>query len=123
MLAVAARHTAVPSGVGDEYSANVLHTLASTRLAGDADIDNSWGLAGDAWDIRNGPHLSGHPIDKEIFHWYAINWYDGSSGSGTDYADSVYGSQISWAKYVPRYTINFSSSTITTINGGRGYVW
>ena len=108
--------TALP---GSPSSANI--TTYQNDLV--YDIDHAWGLAGDAWEVPTGSHLTGHPTDRTIFHWYAIFGYD-NSGTGTDYADSVHGAtSISWSGNVPAYTINFSSSTITHINGGRGYIW
>lgn len=78
-------------------------------------IDNGYPMVGDAWESPSGPRLAGHPTGVEIFHWYTIygyyNW-----GSGTYYLDSAgfaanggYGS--------------IGSDTLTTINGGRGYVY
>ncbi|HEY3504169.1 MAG TPA: C39 family peptidase [Actinocatenispora sp.] len=91
-----------------------------TRLV--TDVDNGWDMVGDAWEAPGGPHLVGHPGNQEIFHWFTIRGYS-SSGAYTQYQDSVHGaSSISWASGVPAYS-TMSSDTITTINGGRGYVW
>ncbi|GAA3521666.1 C39 family peptidase [Actinocatenispora rupis] len=91
-----------------------------TRLV--TDIDNGWDMVGDAWEAPGGPHLVGHPGNQEIFHWFTIRGYS-SSGAYTQYQDSVHGaSSISWSSGVPAYS-TMSSDTITTINGGRGYVW
>ena len=44
-------------------------------------------------------------------------------GASTMYEDSVHGAtSVSWSASVPAYS-TLSSSTITTIVGGRGYVW
>jgi hypothetical protein len=80
-----------------------------------------WAVVGDAWEVPNGPHLTGHPSNREIFHWFAIYGYT-SYGKTTLYADSVAGSGNSFSGSVPRYSA-LSSSTIVTILGGRGYVW
>ena len=110
----------VPTAVAGSPSSADIATYQNDLVY---DIDHAWGLAGDAWEVPTGSHLTGHPTDRTIFHWYAIFGYD-NSGTGTDYADSVHGAtSISWSGNVPAYTINFSSSTITHINGGRGYIW
>ncbi|BCJ32123.1 C39 family peptidase [Actinocatenispora sera] len=91
-----------------------------TRLV--ADINNGWDLIGDAWEVPGGPHLVGHPGNQEVFHYYTMRGYSGS-GKYTRYQDSVHGAgSISWSSGVPAYS-TMSSATITTINGGRGYVW
>lgn len=79
-------------------------------------------LVGDAWEVPGGPHLVGHPTNREIFHWFEIRGYQNSGGS-TMYEDSVHGaSSISWSGSVPAYS-TLASSTIVTIVSGRGYVW
>jgi hypothetical protein len=79
-------------------------------------------LIGDAWEVPGGPHLVGHPTNREIFHWFEIRGYD-NSGSSTKYEDSVHGaSSISWSGSVPAYS-TLASSTIVKIVAGRGYVW
>lgn len=88
-----------------------------------ADIITSYPVAGDAWEVVGGPHLTGHP-NSQIFHWFMIRGYNTSSnppGAGdlTDYEDSA---TTVWSS-VPAYTNNFSSTTLTKIVGGRGYYW
>lgn len=79
-------------------------------------------LIGDAWEAPGGPHLVGHPTNREIFHWFEIRGYQNTGGS-TMYEDSVHGaSSISWSGSVPAYS-TLASSTIVTIVSGRGYVW
>jgi hypothetical protein len=79
-------------------------------------------LVGDAWEVPGGPHLVGHPTNREIFHWFEIRGYQNSGGS-TMYEDSVHGANsISWSGSVPAYS-TLGSSTIVTIISGRGYVW
>ncbi len=79
-------------------------------------------LVGDAWEVPGGPHLVGHPTNREIFHWFEIRGYQ-NSGTSTMYEDSVHGaSSISWSESVPAYS-TLSSSTTVTIISGRGYVW
>jgi hypothetical protein len=79
-------------------------------------------LIGDAWEAPGGPHLIGHPTNREIFHWFEIRGYQNSGGS-TMYEDSVHGANsISWSGSVPAYS-TLASSTIVTIISGRGYVW
>jgi len=79
-------------------------------------------LAGDAYEVPGGPHLVGHPINQEIFHWFDIRGYE-SSGNTTEYEDSVHGaSSIGWAADVPAYSA-LSSRTIVMILGARGYDW
>lgn len=81
-------------------------------------------MVGDAWEYPNLPHLNGHPLDYEIFHWLPIYGY-GSSGDTAWYMDSVYGATGSWTlKYnISGPTQNISTSKLATILGGRGYVW
>lgn len=87
--------------------------------------DNDYGIAGNAWEVPGGPHLVGHP-NIEIFHWVSIDGYNTDTAAGqVNYLDPVGGvstSIISWAGSVPK-SAHISSDTITTIMGGRGYVW
>lgn len=78
------------------------------------------GIAGNAVEVTNGPHLNGHP-NRTIYHWVAVRGYD-DLGKTTRYADSVAGSNISWAAPVPRYN-EIGSDTIVRIFGARGYIW
>jgi hypothetical protein len=79
-------------------------------------------LIGDAWEVPGGPHLVGHPPNKEIFHWFEIRGYQNSGGS-TMYEDSVHNAKsVSWNAGVPAYS-TLPSTTIVTIVSGRGYVW
>jgi hypothetical protein len=86
---------------------------------------NDYAIAGNAWEVPGGPHLVGHP-NIEIFHWVAIDGYNSDTSAGqVNYLDPVGGvstSVISWAGSVPK-SAGISSDTITTIMGGRGYVW
>jgi len=67
-------------------------------------------------------HLTGHPSDHTILHWFEIRGYQ-NSGASTMYEDSVHGaSSISWSGSVPAYS-NLPSYQIVTIISGRGYVW
>ncbi|MEV6400141.1 hypothetical protein AB0M39_36055 [Streptomyces sp. NPDC051907] len=87
--------------------------------------DNDFAIAGNAWEVPGGPHLVGHP-NIEIFHWVSIDGYNSDTAAGqVNYLDPVGGvstSVISWAGRVPK-SARISSDTITTIMGGRGYVW
>ncbi|WP_418956416.1 hypothetical protein [Streptomyces tritici] len=87
--------------------------------------DNDYAIAGNAWEVPGGPHLVGHP-NIEIFHWVSIDGYNTDTAAGqVNYLDPVGGvstSVISWAAGVPK-SAHISSDTITTIMGGRGYVW
>jgi hypothetical protein len=79
-------------------------------------------LIGDAWEVPNGPHLVGHPPNREIFHWFEIRGYQ-NSGASTMYEDSVHNAtSVTWYASVPAYS-TLSSNTIVTIISGRGYVW
>ena len=82
------------------------------------DISNYWPVVGNAWEVAGYAHLTGHPSNQTIFHWFTIYGYH-SSGSRTSYEDSA---TTVWST-VPAYTDSFSSSTLVTILGGRGYVW
>ena len=85
------------------------------------DIDNGWGIAGDAYEVVGGPHLVGHP-NANIFHWFAIDGYD-DWGASTHYADSVSGAtSISWYANVPAYS-QMSTNTVAVIVDGRGIIW
>ncbi|MFF5972716.1 hypothetical protein ACFY7C_14475 [Streptomyces sp. NPDC012769] len=87
--------------------------------------DNDYAIAGNAWEVPGGPHLVGHP-NIEIFHWVAIDGYNTDTAAAqVNYLDPVGGVStgvISWAGSVPK-SARISSDTITTIMGGRGYVW
>ncbi|MEU7025034.1 hypothetical protein ABZ990_31040 [Streptomyces sp. NPDC046203] len=87
--------------------------------------DNDYAIAGNAWEVPGGPHLVGHP-NIEIFHWVAIDGYDTDTAAAeVEYLDPVGGvstSVVSWAGSVPK-SAHISSDTLTTIMGGRGYVW
>jgi hypothetical protein len=79
-------------------------------------------VVGDAWETPTGYHLTGHPSNQQIFHWFEIRGYYGS-GDHTLYEDSVHGAtSISWSGNVPAYS-NLPSYQIVSIMGGRGYVW
>jgi hypothetical protein len=80
-----------------------------------SDVSNNSPVAGDAWEVAGGPHLVGHPVNQTIFHWFAIY---GTSGSSTYYADSA---TTVWSG-VPAFSW-FSTYTLETILGGRGYIW
>ena len=78
------------------------------------------GIAGNAVEVTNGPHLNGHP-NRTIYHWVAVRGYD-DEGQTTRYADPVAGSGISWQGPVDRYN-EIDSDKIVTIFGARGYIW
>lgn len=78
------------------------------------------GIAGNAVEVTNGPHLNGHP-NRTIYHWVPVRGYD-DKGATTRYADSVAGSAISWAGPVPRYN-EISTDKVVAIFGARGYIW
>lgn len=86
------------------------------------DIDRDYGIAANAWQVPGGPHLTGHPSNQTIFHWVAVDGYEGN-GNSIHYADSVAGaSSISWSASVPQYSsINYT--TFATIMDGRGFIW
>lgn len=78
-------------------------------------IDSGYPIVGDAWEVPYGPRLAGHPINQEIFHWYTIYGY-ADWGWTTWYMDS--------AGFAANNGIGaLASDTITTINGGRGYLY
>lgn len=87
--------------------------------------DNDWAIAGNAWEVPGGPHLAGHP-NIEIFHWVSIDGYNSDTAAAqVNYLDPVGGvstSVIPWAAGVPK-SARISADTLTTIMGGRGYVW
>jgi hypothetical protein len=111
--------TYYPVGLPDSPSSSNVSTFQANLVT---DIDNGWDLVGNAWEVPGGPHLVGHPSNQEIFHYFTMRGYT-SSGANTQYQDSVHGaSSISWSSGVPAYS-TLSSTTITVINGGRGYIW
>jgi hypothetical protein len=89
------------------------------RLVTDVAVHRQ-GIAGNAVEVRNGPHLNGHP-NRAIYHWVAVRGYD-DDGETTRYADPVAGSSISWAGPVDRYN-EIDTDKIVTIFGARGYIW
>ncbi|HBM79738.1 MAG TPA: hypothetical protein DD426_02690 [Clostridiaceae bacterium] len=85
------------------------------------DIDHDYGVAGDANEVKGGPHLNGHP-DQNIFHWFAIDGYTDNMAN-VHYADPVSGaSSISWSGNVPQYS-KIYYQTLATIVDGRGIIW
>jgi hypothetical protein len=98
-------------------------TIATYENDLEADISSIRApLIGNAWETTTGYHLTGHPSDHVILHWFEIRGYYGSGGT-TLYEDSVHGAtSISWSGGVPAYS-NLPSSEIVSILGGRGYVW
>jgi hypothetical protein len=77
---------------------------------------------GDAYEIPGGAHLTGHPKDRQILHWFDIRGY-ANSGASTMYEDSVHdATSVPWYAGVPAYS-TLASSKIVTIVEGRGYVW
>jgi hypothetical protein len=80
------------------------------------DVSLNSPVAGDAWEVVGGPHLVGHP-NQQIFHWFEIGGWNTSNGKSyyADPATSV------WST-VPPYSW-FSTYTMETILGGRGYAW
>ncbi|WP_018131839.1 C39 family peptidase [Effusibacillus pohliae] len=86
------------------------------------DVDFDYGVAGDAYEVPNGPHLVGHPVSQTIYHWFAIDGYS-NNGDSTHYADPASGcSALSWGNNVPKYS-TMSTSTVATIVNGRGIIW
>lgn len=101
------------SGAISTYENDLVTDIAGVRAP----------LVGDAWETSTSDHhLVGHPTDRTIFHWFEIRGYD-DSGATTLYEDSVHGAtSVSWYAGVPAYS-SLPSSWITSIVGGRGYVW
>ena len=89
------------------------------RLVTDVAVHKQ-GIAGNAVEVTNGPHLNGHP-NRTIYHWVAVRGY-ADDGETTRYADPVAGSSISWQGPVDRYD-EIDSDKIVTIFGARGYIW
>jgi hypothetical protein len=85
-----------------------------------SDIYDGMPLAGNAYEVYNGPHLVGHPnsIDA-IGHYIEIGgyWYQNSPNQ-VYYADSA---TTVWST-VPPYSW-IGASTMVTIIGGKGYIW
>ncbi|HEX2895082.1 MAG TPA: C39 family peptidase [Marmoricola sp.] len=87
-----------------------------------SDINSGYAVVGNAYEVAGGPHLVGHPTNETIYHYFEIRGFS-NSGASTMYEDSVHGAtSISWYASVPAYS-TMDSSKITTIVGGRGYVW
>ena len=110
----------------DYTPANLPYTPSSSdkkkfkeRLVTDIAVHEQ-GIAGNAVEVRNGPHLNGHP-NRTIYHWVAVRGYE-DDGETTRYADPVAGSSISWAGPVDRYN-DIDTDKIVTIFGARGYIW
>jgi hypothetical protein len=105
------------SGVGGGFSSGTyMYDL-------EADIDSGWGIAGNVVENAGGAHLVGHPTSTTIYHWIAIKGYT-NAGNTTTYVDSVSGDNWiwPWAANVPAQS-NYSSSTMTSLLNGRGFVW
>jgi hypothetical protein len=80
------------------------------------DVSLNSPVAGDAWEVVNGPHLVGHP-NQQIFHWFEIGGWNTNNGTSyyADPATSV------WSTVPARSW--FNTNTLETILGGRGYAW
>jgi hypothetical protein len=81
------------------------------------DVDNyNAPVSGNAYEVVGGPHLVGHP-NQLIFHHFAIGGWNTNTAKVwyTDSATTVWSS-------VPAYSW-YSTNTVETILGGRGYVW
>jgi hypothetical protein len=89
-------------------------SLFKTNLA--SDIDDKYPLVGDAWESPTGPHLAGHPVGQELFHWFVVRGY-ANSGNIAAYVDSA-----TFGGAVPGYS-NYDAGTIAVILAGRGYIW
>jgi len=87
------------------------------------DIDRGWAPVGNTVEYSGSNlHLNGHPTSMTIYHWIAFFGYS-SSGASSSYADSIANTTFwSWAPNVPAYS-SFSSSSMTTLLNGRGFVW
>jgi hypothetical protein len=83
-----------------------------------ADVSNYWPVIGDAWEVAGYAHLTGHPKNQTIYHWFTIIGYH-NYGNQTWYEDSA---TTVWST-VPAYTSNFDTPTIVGILGGRGYIY
>lgn len=82
------------------------------------DISNYWPVIANAWEVAGYSHLTGHPKNQTIYHWFTIVGYDNYAAQ-TWYEDSA---TTVWST-VPAYTTNFDTPTIVGILGGRGYLW
>jgi hypothetical protein len=80
------------------------------------DINHNAPVSGNAYEVVGGPHLVGHP-NQNIFHHFAIGGWNTNTSQVwyTDSATSIWSS-------VPAYSW-YSTYTVETILGGRGYVW
>jgi len=75
------------------------------------DVQYNSPVAGDAWEAPGGPHLPGHPVNQEIFHWFEIGGWNTNTGQ-VWFADSA---TTVWSG-VPAYSV-YSTYTIGTIAG------
>ncbi len=105
------------SGVGGGFSVDMWKNALSI------DIDRGWAPVGNTVEYSGSNlHLNGHPTSMTIYHWIAFFGYS-SSGASSSYADSIANTTFwSWAPNVPAYS-SFSSSSMTTLLNGRGFVW
>jgi len=79
------------------------------------DVDNKYAIAADAWEYPGGLHLVKHPIDQEIFHWFAIRGY-ANSGNTVAYVDSANFAGVTGYS-------TYESGKLAIILAGRGYIW
>lgn len=87
------------------------------------DIYAGFPLLGNVSEVNGSPHLVGHPLDQNILHWMAIYGYS-SNGDNTSYADSVAGTTFwYWSGDVPAYSGYTTSTLVTSMLAGMGYVW
>ncbi len=116
-----ARNTYVAVGLPWSPTASQIRTY-ETDLVRDINSKGGVPLAGNAYEVAGGPHLTGNPVNQTIMHWIDIRGYR-DYGAITDYEDSVHNAaSIGWSLTVPAYS-SLASSTIVYILGARGYDW
>jgi hypothetical protein len=85
----------------------------------DLKVDVSQGspIAANSWEEAGYAHLTGHPVNETIFHWFEMGGWSTNS-SKVWYADTA---TTVWSS-VPAYSW-YDLYTMGTILGGRGYAW
>ena len=98
----------------------------STRLTNCVvySIDSGYGIAANVYEPVGGTYrLEGHPSDRNIEHWVAIDGYS-SSGSTIHYAEPVYKApSISWYKSVTNPYYNIANYKLSYIIWERGLIY
>jgi Peptidase_C39 like family len=87
-------------------------------------IDSGYGIAANAYEPKGGSYrLKGHPADRAIEHWVAIDGYS-NGGSTIHYAEPVYKApSVSWYQNITNPYYNIPNYELSYIIWERGLIY